>query len=911
MRKFSAFVVKNRKWITIIFAILIAGAVVGSFFVDVNYSDVVYLPEDSDVSQGLEHMYGEFSTSGNASAMISNVTYDEALDFKARMEATSGVKNVIWLDDLFLGIQIGNRAIIAEAAENSGITDGKAVEYMIYVLGRVGENDVQNYLNEFIERWGPELDGGLTLGDITRLLNDLTGSAGLTHLLTVNMAESEKTTAKAFLDSALNVAMAAAFDSGLLSGIDMSSAGGLNLDEVLTGLESQLTMFYSPQSGQNTGKINALFQITFTGSDYDESTVDAIGAIRKLEVPQGSTIYFIGNASTTYNSIQAVNNETMISMLVAGVIVIIILLLTTTAYWEPVLLLLTIGAAIVLNMGTDMVVGLITGVNAISYMTKGVSSVLILALTMDYSIFLLHRFKQERKNGLNSEEAMITALASSFSAISSSSMTTIASFVALMFMSYTLGLDMGLVLAKGVVFSLACVFFLMPALILFTEKLIDKTEHKTFNMTFNKFSKFLVKTRFYLPFIIIALVIPCMIFQSQNKFVYGPEASMGGEGSQMYTDSRAIEDSFGKQNQAIVLIPYDWVVDKENNTIPGTDTHCSTEYLLTLDLMGIDGIKTVQSYSLIDQQGMIDLMPDKFITQFVANGTDSKYARVVLFLNVPEESTETTELITTIQNLIDSEYRGATILGQSSATLEIKEIVDNDYNIITYVSIGLVALILIVTFKSAIIPVILIVVIQGSIYINMVVPYILGQEIVFIGYMLVSSILLGATIDYAILLTTRYMERRKTMNKYDAIQHALADSARTLITSAGILASAGAAIMFVSSLPATQVIGGAVFRGGICAFLMVMIPLPQLLVLLDKAIMVTTWKGRKLMVDNKAVLTAPEIEEPSIDASAPQKTKSGRKKYREMTKEEREAAIIANILEAVDNPDFDPDDGDE
>lgn len=908
MRKFSTFVVKNRKWITIIFALMLAAAVVGAFFVDVNYSDVVYLPDDSEVSIGLEHMYGEFSSSGNASAMISNVSYDEALAFKAQMEQTAGVKNVIWLDDLFLGIKIGDSEIIAKAAENSGITDGKAVEYLIYVLDRrVGEYDVRTYLTE-------ELLPLLESGDNNAISNALVGAGGLTHLLTVNMAESEKDTARNFLDKAVAEAISAALNAGLISGAgtDMSDMGALDLDEVLAGLQSQLRMFYSPQTGQNTGKINALFQITFKGSDYDTSTVDAIGAIRKTSVPAGSSIYFIGNASTTYNSIQAVNNETMISMLVAGVIVIIILLLTTTAYWEPVLLLLTIGAAIVLNMGTDMVVGLITGVNAISYMTKGVSSVLILALTMDYSIFLLHRFKQERKNGLNSEQAMIAALSSSVSAISSSSLTTIASFVALMFMSYTLGLDMGLVLAKGVVFSLACVFFLMPALILFTEKLIDKTEHKTFNMTFNKFSKFLVKTRFYLPFIIIALVIPCMIFQSQNKFVYGPEASMGGEGSQMYVDSRAIVDSFGKQNQAIVLIPYAWVTDKETSGFKDSAGNpCSTEYQLTMDLMGIDGIKTVQSYSLIDQQGMIGLMPDKFITQFVANGTDSEYARVVLFLDVPEESTETTELVTTIQNLIDSEYRGATILGQSSATLEIKEIVDNDYNIITYVSIGLVALILILTFKSAIIPVIHIVVIQGSIYINMVVPYILGQEIVFIGYMLVSSILLGATIDYAILLTTRYMERRKTMNKYDAIQHALADSARTLITSAGILTSAGAAVMFVSSLPATQVIGGAVFRGGICAFLMVMIPLPQLLVLLDKAIMYTTWKGRKLMIDNKAVLTAPEIEEPAIDAQAPQKTKSGRKKYREMTKEEREAAIIANILEAVDNPDFDPDDGDE
>ena len=222
----------------------------------------------------------------------------------------------------------------------------------------------------------------------------------------------------------------------------------------------------------------------------------------------------------------------------------------------------------------------------------------------------------------------------------------------------------------------------------------------------------------------------------------------------------------------------------------------------------------------------------------------------------------------------------------------------------------LVALILIFTFKAAIIPVILIVIIQGSVYINMIFPYLMGEQIVFIGYMLVSSILLGATIDYAILLTTRYMEHRKSMNKYDAVQHALADSARTLITSAGILASVGAAVMLVSSLPATQVIGGAVLRGGICAFVMVMIPLPQLLILLDKAIMYTTWKGKYNMVDNKSALTAPEIAEPSVDPSAAEKVKSGRKKYREMTKEEREEAIISNILHAVDDPDFNPDDDD-
>ena len=898
MRKFSTFVVKNRKWFIILFAVLLVGGIVGSFFVDTNFSDVVYLPDDSPVSIGLDKMYGAFGEGGNASATVTNLTFDQALAFKAQMQATEGV-------NLFFGIKIGDKAIIKDAVKPAGITRGEAIDYLLQVLSRVGENEVKTFIIEQLIPAFESIDFSQSFveiiaainGTLLPLINGETNS--LTYYLTVDMGE-DAAKAKGFLDRIVGDLISAVITLG--------------------GLQDQLGLFYTQN---NDGTINAMYQLSFTGSDYDESTVDAIGKIRGYELPNGnSKLHFTGNASNTYNSIQALNKETTISIVVAGIVVVIILLLTTTAYWEPVLLLLTIGTAIVMNMGTDMLAGLVTGAGGVSYMTKGISSALILALTMDYSIFLLHRFKQERKNCATSEEAMITALSSSFSAISSSSLTTIASFVALMFMSYTLGLDMGLVLAKGVIFSIACVFFLMPGLILYTEKLIDKTEHKTFNMTFKKFSKFLVKTRFYLPFIIIALIIPCMIFQAQNDFVYGPEASLGGEDSVLTQDLEAVEDAgFGRQNQAIVLVPYSWLSDYD------PETGYSTEYELTMDLMNfaVEGqttftdedtgvempyIKAVQSYSLIAQQGMADMMPEKFINQFIPSGDNPEYARVVVFLNVPEEGEVTTGLVDALQDMLSEKYEGATLLGQSSATLEIKDIVDYDYDIITYVSIGLVALILIVTFKAALIPVILIVIIQGSVYINMVVPYLMGESLVFIGYMLVSSILLGATIDYAILLTTRYMEHRKSMNKYDAVQHALADSARTLITSAGILASVGAAVMFVSSLPATQAIGGAVFRGGICAFIMVMIPLPQLLILLDKPIMYTTWKGKYNMVDNKSALTAPEIAEPSVDPSAAEKVKSGRKKYREMTKEEREEAIISNILHAVDDPDFNPDDDD-
>lgn len=921
MKKISTFIVRNRKWFVILFAILLVGGIVGAFFVDTNFSDVAYLPDDSTVSIGLDKMYGAFGEGGNASSMVTNVSYQQAIDFKEQIVDTAGVKDVIWMDDLFFGIKIGDSAIIKEAVKSAKITEGEAIYYLLHVLDKAGSDQAKQFMQDELlpllsnseQNYVAILD--LIIGPGQKgnyLFNILTNDLG---------SQQEKETAENFLNKIFGQVVNVVLDSPNGGGIsfDMSALGDMDIDEVLGGLKDQLGLFYTVN---NNGTINALYQLSFEGSDYAESTVEAIGTIRGYKLPNGnSSLHFIGNASNTYNSIQSLNRETTVSMIVAGIVVIIILLLTTTAYWEPVLLLLTIGTAIMMNMGTDMLVGLITGVGGISYMTKGISSALILALTMDYSIFLLHRFKQERRNCATSEEAMISALASSFTAISSSSLTTIASFVALMFMSYTLGLDMGLVLAKGVIFSIACVFFLMPGLILYTEKLIDKTEHKTFNMTFKKFSKFLVKTRFYLPFIIIALTIPCMIFQSQNAFVYGPEASMGGEDSVLSQDLNAVEDAgFGTQNQAIILVPYSWLVDSD------AETGYSTEYELTMDLMNIQVngsstyidekgveqpyIKAVQSYSLIAQQGMADMMPEKFISQFIPAGENPEYARVVVFLNVPEEGATTTQLIDTIQSMLDEKYSEGILLGQSSATLEIKEIVDYDYNIITYVSIALVALILIFTFKSALIPVILIVIIQGSVYINMIFPYLMGEQIVFIGYMLVSSILLGATIDYAILLTTRYMEHRKSMNKYDAVQHALADSARTLITSAGILASVGAAVMAVSSLPATQVIGGAVLRGGICAFVMVMIPLPQLLILLDKAIMYTTWKGKYNMVDNKSALTAPEIAEPSVDPSAAEKVKSGRKKYREMTKEEREEAIISNILHAVDDPDFNPDDDD-
>ncbi len=880
MKAFSRFVVNNRLWIVIVFAVLLIASIVGMMFVEVNYNDSAYLPDDNSVSKGLDAMYGEFGEGGNATVMLSDTTIEKAVEFKKQMEALDGVAAVIWIDDIFLSDEIG---VIKTAQQKANVTEGQAVLFIMHLVEKINSNVLTQ----------AEMDA-ISSGDYT------SGALGVDTInkLTEGLSTNNKNKFLPFL-----LQMQTASSSSSLGSFDFS---------MLNDFKSSLEMFYYKDAKRGE---YALFQVAFVKSDYDTKTMDTI---KEIDAIEGYNISIVGNAATTYNSIQMVSKETTISTIVAGVIIILILLLTTTSYLEPIAILLPIGVSVLLNMGTNWITPYLTGAGGVSYITQSVSAVLQLALTMDYCVTLLHRFKEEKKKGFKSNEAMVEALSASLKAISSASLTTVASFVALMFMQFKLGLDMGFVLMKGTVLSILCVIFLMPAIILYMEKLLDKTEHKTFNLSWKKFSNGLVKSRFYLPFIIIAIIIPSMFLQGQNFFVYGPEASMGGANSEIAQDKENMEIVFGKQNQLIMLLPIEYYengveldIAKDLEALVARDANEKVEAKLTV----------VQSISTLEAQGVGSMMPEKFKKQFLPNGEESNYTRLVMFLEADEEGEATTALVNEIKSVYEKhralhpELQEGYVLGISSATMTIKEVVNADYDIISYVSLGLVALILLITFKSAVLPVILVIVIQGSVYVNMAVPYITGliqgqaQPIVFIGYMLISSILLGATVDYAILLTDRYMEHRKTMGKHDAIRQALADSSRTLITSAGILTGAGASVQFVSTLPATKIIGAAIMRGGILAFLFVIVLLPQLLILLDKVIRYTTLGGKKNMISSHTILFAPEIEEASVIQRPRDNVPfwQRRKKYKDMTSVEREDAILENILETIDNPDFDPD----
>ena len=336
MRKFSTFIVKQRLWITIAFALCLIASVVGAFFVEVNYADTVYLPQSSSLKQGLDTMYSEFGEGGNATVMLSKADIEEMMEFKKSVESIDGVSSVIWLDDIFLSEEIGviRKAIDKFNSEpGERITDGEAIKFLMHLKDRMLELDAEEM----------QIIADMNFSD--------PGAMKILNTLKEGLSSSEQGKFVSFL---------------LYLQSSIPADGSMSFDiTMLEDFAPQLEMFYWNDAKRGG---YALYQISFVESDYASATMTAIGAIRNLKTPEGSEVRIIGNAATTYNSIQSVNSETGKSMIVAGIIVVIILLLTTTAYWEPVLLLLTIGAAILLNMGTNGIVGYITGVNGISYM---------------------------------------------------------------------------------------------------------------------------------------------------------------------------------------------------------------------------------------------------------------------------------------------------------------------------------------------------------------------------------------------------------------------------------------------------------------------------------------------------------------------------------------------------------------
>ena len=628
---------------------------------------------------------------------------------------------------------------------------------------------------------------------------------------------------------------------------------------------------------------SALFSVTFDGTTTDDISVHALHTIRDMLAGYDTYIDTEVGVDTSAD----LQSEMSVILVLAAIVIVLVLTLTSRSYAEVPVLIMTFGAAALLNMGTNFLCG------TISFISNSVTVILQLALAIDYAIILCHRFSDEHETK-DTREACIAALSKAIPEISSSSLTTISGLGALAFMHFGIGRDMATVLIKAILFSLLSVFTLMPGLLMVFSKKIDATRHKNLIPKITFLGKFDVATRFIVPPIFAVVVVVTAVLANKCPYCYSYTDLVTAKQSESQIAHQKIKNTFGVNNMVAVIVPTgDY--DSERQLLKDLDSCAevkSTQGLANIDAM--DGYKLADALTprqmselagldyevaealyaayAVDQNEygkLISGLGDykvplfdmfMFLQREMKDGNitldgdiqetldnlfeqlnkaqlqlqSDKYSRLVVYLNLPEESGETMDFLDTMHALIAKYYSSDTyIVGNSTNVKDLSSSFGEDNMLISVLSALFVVIILLFTFKSAGLPVLLIVVIQGSIWINFSVPTIQHESLYFLGYLIVNSIQMGANIDYAIVISSHYTDLKKEMRPKEAIIAALNEAFPTIFTSGTILAVAGALIGVMTTNPVIAAIGTCLGRGTVISIVLVMAVLPQILLIGD------------------------------------------------------------------------------
>lgn len=639
---------------------------------------------------------------------------------------------------------------------------------------------------------------------------------------------------------------------------------------------------------------SALFAVTFDGAENDQISVDAFSAIK--EKLQGYDLYVSSDVGNPLKAI--INQEMLVVDIIAVIIIVLVLLLTSKTYAEIPVLLITFGAAALLNMGTNYMMG------EISFVTNSIAIVLQLALAIDYAIILCHRYMEERENK-EAREAAISALSKAIPEISASSLTTVSGLLALSFMQFKLGYDMGIVLIKAILLSLCSVFLLMPGLLVVFSGLIDRTHHKNFVPRINFLGKAVYATRFVMPVIFVAVAVCAFVFSHKANYVYSQSSVTSYRQNESQLADKKIVSVFGRSNQMAVIVPAgDYA--KEARLISDLEQLGHVDSVLGLaNVEAVDGYRLTDSltprqfselteldyevakilytgyalnlndygqiatnldnYSvpLIDMfdylcdrrdEVVLDLPEEteKTLDDLEQQLSDAKlqlqsknWSRIVMELDLPIEGDESFEYLDIIHGIAARYYDEYYVVGDTTSCGDLQSSFENDNLLISILTVLFVVSVLLFTFKSVGLPLLLIVIIQGSIWCNFSVPYLKGSNLFFLTYLIVSSIQMGANIDYAIVISSRYMELKQKMPLKDAMIETLNLAFPTIITSGTMLASAGAVIGFLTSNETISTIGIYLGGGTLISIFLVMCVLPQILLLGDIIISKTSFTIRR------------------------------------------------------------------
>ncbi len=550
----------------------------------------------------------------------------------------------------------------------------------------------------------------------------------------------------------------------------------------------------------------ALYQITIEEGMEQEVTA----AIQEKIGEKGA---IAGEAPTLAAMQSATVTEVLKAMAILLPIILCILLLSTTSFLEPLLFLLTIGVSILINMGTNVFLG------SISFMTSSISPILQLACSLDYSIFLLHSFGKNRKKFADVNIAMKESVKESMSTVAASAMTTLFGFLALVFMDFQIGADLGINLAKGIVLSFAASMLFLPAITLCLYKWIDKTAHKPWMPHFRGVYRILSKFAVPVVILVALLTVPAFLGQGKTGFVYGNDSAT--KNSRAEADSLAIEEVFGKNTIVVLLVP--------RGDLAKEDALCK-------DIQKMDNVTGIMSYTETVGTGI----PPEYLGEDVSSQFMSPhYSRIIVYSSADTEGDTAFQTVEQIQSAA-REYYGDEVysVGESVSLYDMKQTVEVDNTVVNLIAIAAIFLVLLVTFRSLTLPFILLLTIEAGIWINLSIPYFTGTSIHFIGYLVLSTVQLGATVDYAILLTGNYMRSRKTLPKKESAAKALQDCFQSILVSGATLATAGFTLYATSSNSSISDIGLLLGRGTLFSMIMVVCFLPAMLRIFD------TWIGK-------------------------------------------------------------------
>ena len=577
-----------------------------------------------------------------------------------------------------------------------------------------------------------------------------------------------------------------------------------NINAPLETLDDELVENYYKDNA-------ALFTLTIDEDKREE----AVHSIRELI---GDDNAIAGSVVNTVVATEATTKEVSKIILFIIPICLIILAITTTSWFEPILFMITIGIAIVLNKGTNVLFG------EISFVTNAAGNVLQLAVSMDYAIFLLHRFADFRKKGLAPEEAMVQASVNSVGSILSSGITTVIGFAALILMRFKIGPDMGIVMAKAIALSLITVLVLLPVLTLYCYRIIDKTEHKAFLPKFDGFAKLVSKVMVPMALVFTLVIVPFYLAQSNNTFDYG-SSKIFNESTQLGRDTALIEETFGKSNMLVLMVP---------------KGDFATETKLSDELKEITQVSSIISY--VDKAGAevpMEYLDKETLSKLISEN----YSRMVINIKTDFEGDEAFSVIEDIRDIAKKYYGDSYLLaGESVSTYDLMDTVTADNVRVNFIAIGSIFLVLLIAFKSLLIPVILVLAIETAIWINLGIPYFAGNNLHYIAYLIISSIQLGATVDYAILLSNAYVENRRQYKKQEATLKTLSSVTLSILTSATILALSGLLLGVISTHGIISQLGDLISKGTVLSTIIVLFVIPGLLYLLDKPIQKTMYK---------------------------------------------------------------------